>query len=59
MVNLVFSFSFFDSWVLCMGNGIPTDLLYLDFSKALDRISSKRFAIKVDHLGIRGDLIQT
>ena len=38
-----------------MGNTI--NVLYLDFSKALDRVSRYRFLLKLRHLGIRGNLL--
>ena len=34
------------------------DTILLDFSKAFDKVSHQRLAIKLDHYGIRGNLLQ-
>ena len=34
------------------------DVILLDFSKAFDKVSYQRLAIKLDHYGIRGNLLQ-
>ena len=34
------------------------DAILLDFSKAFDKVSHQRLAIKLDHYGIRGNLLQ-
>ena len=34
-----------------------TDVIYLDFAKAFDSVSHSKLLYKLDHVGIRGDLI--
>jgi len=36
--------------------GIQTDLLFLDFSKAFDKVSHKHLLSKLSHYGINGQL---
>ena len=35
-------------------NGIQTDLVILDFSKAIDKVPHRKLLMKMDHYGIRG-----
>ena len=39
-------------------NGTPVDILYLDFSKAFDKVPHRRLLAKVETLGIKGDLLK-
>ena len=41
-----------------LDHGKQTDVLLLDFSKALDTVPHKRLLKKLDHYGIRGQLIK-
>ena len=38
--------------------GKPVDILYLDFSKAFDKVSHQRLIFKLWKVGIRGDLLE-
>jgi len=39
-------------------NGIPVDILYLDFSKAFDKVPHRRLLTKMETFGIKGDLLK-
>lgn len=45
------------AWTESYDRGIPVDVLYLDFSKAFDRVPHRRLISKLDHLGVRGNLL--
>ena len=41
----------------CLDNGGQVDMLYLDMSKAFDRINHKRLILKLSNSGIGGNLL--
>lgn len=43
-----------NDWSKALDDGEPTDVIYLDFSKAFDRVPVRRLLHKLDHVGIRG-----
>ncbi|KAJ3645766.1 hypothetical protein Zmor_023399 [Zophobas morio] len=44
-------------WTRDIDLGRPVDILYLDFSKAFDKVPKRRLLHKLKHLGIRGNLL--
>ncbi|KAJ3664206.1 hypothetical protein Zmor_008394 [Zophobas morio] len=44
-------------WTRNIDLGRPVDILYLDFSKAFDKVPKRRLLHKLQHLGIRGNLL--
>jgi hypothetical protein len=44
-------------WTREVDNGNSVDVLYLDFSKAFDRVPKRRLISKLQHLGISGNLL--
>ncbi|CAH2242407.1 jg7686 [Pararge aegeria aegeria] len=44
-------------WILNWDNHQPTDIIYLDYEKAFDRVPISRLVHKLEHLGIRGKLL--
>lgn len=44
-------------WTKDHDDNLPTDIIYLDFEKAFDKVPFKRLLYKLQHLGIRGDLL--
>lgn len=46
-----------DSWTRSLDGREPIDVLYMDFSKAFDRVPTRRLLHKLDHFGIRGSLL--
>lgn len=53
MTNLLYCLN---DWTRSLDQGIPVDVLYLDFSKAFDRVPHRRLLSKLQHLGI-GDAL--
>lgn len=47
-----------DEWTKNLDENMPTDCVYLDFSKAFDSVPHQRLAKKLDALGIRGQLLK-
>lgn len=47
-----------DEWSIMLDRGVPVDVIYLDFSRAFDRVPHKRLLLKLESLGIRGSLLQ-
>lgn len=46
-----------NQWIKNHDNGKPTDVIYLDYEKAFDRVPVRRLIHKLEHLGIRGKLL--
>lgn len=44
-------------WAEVLNRGGQTDILFLDFSKAFDKVPHSRLAIKLDYYGIRGNTL--
>ena len=40
----------------CIDQGYPIDVIYLDFQKAFDKVLHKRLMMKVNALGITGEV---
>ncbi|KAJ8969640.1 hypothetical protein NQ317_009573 [Molorchus minor] len=47
-----------NSWMQLIDNNEPVDILYLDFSKAFDKVSKRKLLFKLDIHGIRGLLLR-
>lgn len=47
-----------NDWSMCVDSGSSVDVIYLDFSKAFDRVPKRRLLYKLEHFGIRGNLLQ-
>lgn len=47
-----------NDWSLLLDTNTPVDVVYLDFSKAFDRVPKLRLLHKLEHLGIRGNLLK-
>lgn len=47
-----------DSWTKSLESGSPVDVVYLDFSRAFDRVPLRRPISKLNHIGICGGLLQ-
>ena len=41
-----------------LDNGKPIDVIYLDFSKAFDKVPIKHLESRLEHIGIRGLLVK-
>jgi hypothetical protein len=46
-----------DKWTNSWNNHDPVDVIYLDYEKAFDRVPIQRLISKLDHYGIRGNLL--
>lgn len=46
-----------NDWTKNFDQRVPTDVIYLDFSKAFDRVPKRRLLYVLDHYGIRGHLL--
>ena len=46
-----------NDWTLNFDEGVQTDIIYLDFSKAFDTVPHKRLLIKLKNCGIRGNVL--
>lgn len=46
-----------NDWTTSVDRGLPVDVVYLDFSRAFDRVPRRRLLTKLNHYGIRGDLL--
>lgn len=47
-----------DDWTRSLDARIPVDVVYLDFSKAFDRVPRRRLLHKLEWCGIRGSLLR-
>ncbi|XP_063542119.1 uncharacterized protein LOC134750819 [Cydia strobilella] len=47
-----------DKWTRDWDNRQPTDVIYLDYEKAFDRVPIRRLIAKLEHFGIRGQLLE-
>ena len=47
-----------EDWTKTLDSGESTDVLYLDFSKAFDRVPLRHLLLKLNHFGVRGNLLR-
>ena len=47
-----------ESWTKALDEGYPVDVVYLDFEKAFDTVPIQRMLLKLDHYGVRGQLLK-
>ena len=50
--------SWFDDWAKSRNNRKPTDIAFLDFSKAFDRVPHERLLLKLERHSINGSALQ-
>ncbi|VDQ08568.1 unnamed protein product [Trichobilharzia regenti] len=46
-----------ESWIKSRHNRRPVDVVFIDFSKTFDKVSHKRLLMKLESLGIKGNLL--
>ena len=46
-----------EDWSKALQDGNPIDAIYLDFSKAFDKVSHKRLLTKIESYGIHGEVL--
>jgi len=46
-----------DNWIEALQQGIPIDVVYLDFSKAFDAVPHQRLLVKLKAYGVQGKLL--
>ena len=47
-----------EDWTCMMDNGHSFDVIYTDFAKAFDSVAHERLLLKVEAMGIKGDLLK-
>ena len=47
----------FDDWTKFVDSDIPVDAIFLDFRKAFDCVPHKRLLMKLEKLGISGNIL--
>lgn len=47
-----------NKWTQDVDGGRPVDVVYLDYEKAFDTVPIERLLYKLDHFGVRGELLQ-
>jgi len=50
------SISAMEAWTDTLQNGVPIDVVYLDFSKAFNSVPHQRLLVKLREYGIQGKL---
>jgi hypothetical protein len=45
-----------DEWTFCVDNGIPVDVILVDFAKAFESVSHPKLLAKLTNIGIQGSL---
>ena len=48
--------SVMEAWTDTLQNGVPIDVVYLDFSKAFNSVPHQRLLVKLREYGIQGKL---
>ncbi|KAL3287999.1 hypothetical protein HHI36_002452 [Cryptolaemus montrouzieri] len=48
---------YLNDWTRAYDLKIPNDVIYLDFAKALDRVTARRLIYKLEYIGVRGNLL--
>lgn len=46
-----------DRWTEEFDRGSPIDVVYLDFERAFDQVPLRRLITKLEHVGVRGDIL--
>ncbi len=46
-----------NDWAKTMNEGLSTHTVFLDFAKAFDSVPHQRLLLKIENLGIRGNVL--
>ena len=46
-----------EEWTNMIENGVAFDVIYTDFAKAFDSVAHIRLLLKLENIGIKGDLL--
>lgn len=46
-----------NDWTLYLDHYEPVDVVYIDFYRAFDKVSIKKLIAKLEHFGVRGELL--